>query len=103
MTCAEADALWNRAQACCEICGVTDVDAPFGLYFDHDVYVGFNAVRGLLCTRCNRRLDDPRLWPWPLEFAHNAAHYLLNAWYLRPGAPPVYRRKSDQPSFLREA
>lgn len=92
MTCEEANALWTRAECRCEICGVLDVDAPFGLFIDHDAYAGYNAVRGLLCTRCNKRIDDPRGWPWPQDFAYNAAHYLANAWYLRPGSITVVRR-----------
>lgn len=93
LTCEQADSLWVEAQARCQICGISWVNAPTGLYIDHAATVGYNAVRGLLCLHCNRRLDDPRLWPWPAEFAYNAAHYLLDAWYLRPGAPPVFRRK----------
>lgn len=93
LTCEQADALWVEAQACCQICGVSHDDTWSGLYIDHHATVGYNAVRGLLCSNCNRRLDDPRLWPWPADFAYNAAHYLLNAWYLRAGAPPVLRRK----------
>lgn len=93
LTCKQADALWTEAQARCQICDVGHADCWSGLYIDHAAIVGYNAVRGLLCSNCNRRLDDPRLWPWPADFAYNAAHYLINAWYLRPGAPPVLRRK----------
>jgi DNA-directed RNA polymerase subunit RPC12/RpoP len=50
-------------------------------------------VRGLLCTRCNKRIDDPRGWPWPRDFAYSAAYYLAHVWYLRPGSTTVVRRK----------
>lgn len=99
LTCQEADALWTRARCRCEICGVTDRDAPYGLNIDHNCYVGYNAVRGVLCTTCNQTLDDPRRMPWKADFAYNAAHYLLNEWYRRPGAPPVYRRKPMRADF----
>lgn len=73
-----------------------DANTPGALYIDHDVYAGYNAVRGLLCNRCNTRLDDPRQWPWPREYAYSAAHYLLNAWYLRPGSTTVVQRRKPR-------
>lgn len=92
--CDEAEALWLRAGSCCEICGTPEEQtADRRLFIDHNPYVGYNAVRGLLCTDCNRRLDDPRLWPWSAEYAYAAAHYLANAWYERPGAQSIVHRK----------
>jgi hypothetical protein len=91
--CDEAEALWGRAGSCCEICGIPEAEAPTGLYIDHNPRAGYNAVRGILCVACNRRLDDLRLWPWPAWFAYRAAHYFANAWCGRPEAQAVIRRK----------
>lgn len=92
--CDEAESLWVRAGACCEICRLPEAQTPHGrLFIDHNPYMGYNAVRGLLCVDCNRRLDDYRLWPWSAEYAYAAAHYLANVWHAQPGAQPVVRVK----------
>lgn len=57
MTCEAYDALLIRAGGNCELCG-TPRDL---LHVDHDHGIGYPAVRGLVCPKCNahlRRVDS---------------------------------------------
>jgi hypothetical protein len=62
MTCEQFDLLEARADGHCELCGISEADIPFGkLHMDHDHAIGFGAVRGLVCQKCNahlRRVDS---------------------------------------------
>jgi hypothetical protein len=84
MTCEQYDALRaRRGGGECEICGTV----PRKLWIDHDHTLGFGAVRGLLCQRCNahlRRVDAGE------RVADEAtASYLANPWHQRGDSPPT--------------
>ncbi len=87
LTCAGFEALWERAGGKCEICGTAAADTPrHKLCIDHDPRYGFEAVRGLLCDRCNSlmsfvdrgRKRDPR-----------AYRYYARAWFLAQPERPA--------------
>lgn len=79
MTCSEFESLWARAGGCCEICGQPEVEVPGGkLGIDHDRSVGFEAVRGILCPKCNSFMgfvDRGR------KDSERAQAYLRAAWW----------------------
>ncbi|MGY3199806.1 endonuclease domain-containing protein [Streptomyces sp. TE5632] len=90
LTCDECEAMRDRAQDRCELCGIPDHETPRGqLVIDH-----FEAqrvaffVRGLLCDRCNsvmQRHDGSAPWgPASRPFAEKARAYHLNA-FSQPG------------------
>ncbi|MGJ3559001.1 endonuclease domain-containing protein [Streptomyces sp. INA 01156] len=90
LTCDEYEAMRDRAQDRCELCGIPDHETPRGqLVIDH-----FEAqrvaffVRGLLCDRCNsvmQRHDGSAPWgPASRPFAEKARAYHLNA-FSQPG------------------
>jgi hypothetical protein len=88
MNCDQIEQVRVRADGHCEICQVV----PKLLMIDHDATVGWWAVRGLLCVRCNTRLMDR---------AKTAAEhaYMERAWYRTvqiptPEEPPVGARVS---------
>lgn len=78
MTCEGFAALEQRANACCEICGIAaSATVQRMLNIDHVPALGAWAVRGLLCNRCNTQLD---------AHVHNldadkVARYLATPWY----------------------
>jgi hypothetical protein len=63
MTCVELDELRLRAADRCEICRISAVQTGHGmLHIDHDPRLGQWAVRGLLCSPCNSRLQHGVAW-----------------------------------------
>ncbi|MYX33444.1 MULTISPECIES: endonuclease domain-containing protein [unclassified Streptomyces] len=98
LSCAQYDAMRDRAQDRCEICGVLDRETPRGqLVIDHFEARGVFFVRGLLCDRCNsvmQRHDRSAPWgPRSLPFADKARAYHLNA-FGEPG--PDRLRRADE-------
>src|SRR5262249_16779638 len=76
MTCADFEALWERAGGRCEICGVLWRFTPHGmLHIDHNHLLGDWAVRGLLWSRCNTQLGTPGRLVGP-----EVETYLSNPW-----------------------
>jgi hypothetical protein len=61
LTCANYDALLVRAGGRCELCAIPAGQVYRGkLVIDHESRIGWEAVRGLVCQRCNahmRRVD----------------------------------------------
>lgn len=79
LNCAEFLVLLADCGERCAICNITGAEArPPYLVIDHDHHVGDWAIRGMICSGCNRRIRDKGTPP-PAE----AAHYLANPWYLR--------------------
>lgn len=76
MTCEEFEQLWARANGLCERCRA----AWHPLQIDHDHKLGFAAVRGLLCPKCNTHMKfvdaGTRLADEP------TARYLRQSWHL---------------------
>lgn len=57
MTCDEFDALYRAVKGRCEICAIAgEATATGRLFIDHDMRLGYHAVRGLLCNSCNTLL-----------------------------------------------
>lgn len=84
LTCAEYDAMRDRAGGRCEICRRRDRDTPRGeLVIDHFTGRGTWFVRGLLCDRCNalmQRHDGTAPWgPATSPYAAKARAYHLVA------------------------
>ena len=78
LSCAEFVVLVAAFGSRCGICKIAASDArPAYLVIDHDHEAGDWAVRGMLCSGCNRRIRDGRI-PSP-----EAAAYLAGPWYLR--------------------
>jgi len=78
LDCSEFVILLAETGARCGICGISGAEArPAYLVIDHDHDVGDWAVRGMLCSGCNRRIRGSRV-PGP-----SAAAYLTEPWYLR--------------------
>lgn len=79
LSCDEFDWLLVRCDGQCEHCGVLEFETPHRqLHIDHDARVGWHAVRGMLCSRCNTNLDRGLL------AADTAAAYLANPWWMDP-------------------
>lgn len=78
LSCEQFDALLDRSDGKCELCGVDANCSAWGvLHIDHEHQIGRWAVRGLLCDGCNTRLQyGRRLPPTP-----PLLRYLGNAWY----------------------
>lgn len=55
LTCARFDQLIARARGRCELCRALPTEKK--LHIDHDHRFGWMAVRGLLCGRCNNRIE----------------------------------------------
>jgi len=78
MDCAEFAVLLAAYTDRCGICGVRGPDArPPWLVIDHDHKLGDWAVRGMICSGCNRRIRDGVRPP------AEAAAYLANPWFVR--------------------
>lgn len=99
LTCAEYDELYEHAQGRCGICGIKEAfAAQRKLFIDHDHTIGegSEAVRGLLCSRCNTGIDrrsKPMAGP-------DVDAYLANPWHSRP-RPNLYAvpaTRDDEPS-----
>ncbi|MGH8965825.1 MAG: endonuclease domain-containing protein [Actinomycetes bacterium] len=79
MTCEEFENLWARSGGCCEICGQAEPEVPGGrLVIDHDARIGWNAVRGILCPKCNNLMGFVDAGTKQSE---KADQYEANAWY----------------------
>lgn len=84
LTCEDYEAMRDRAQDRCEICGTPDHETKRGhLVIDHFQAKDLFIVRGLLCDRCNSVMSrHDRTAPWgpaSLPFAKKARAYHLNA------------------------
>lgn len=80
LTCDEFNQLHDSDSSRCRICRVAEPDAPRGvLFIDHDLDLGYWAVRGLLCSTCNGLLGRELL------AADDIAQYLADPWYVRVG------------------
>ena len=78
LTCEEFGVLLAAYADRCGICKIPGTETRLGyLLIDHDHDRGDWAVRGMLCSTCNRRIRDGRV-PSP-----EAAAYLADPWYLR--------------------
>ena len=97
LDCDEYDALYTRANGCCEICGTPEAEAARKkLFIDHFEDKEVTYVRGLVCARCNHVMcsyDGNRSWgerttPWK----EAAARYAANAWQ-----SPRQKPKVDKP------
>lgn len=74
MLCDEFDLLILRSGGRCEICDIPGEDSPYGrLFIDHDAWLGWWAVRGLLCGTCNSKTG--RGWRAPA-----VDRYLAQPW-----------------------
>lgn len=106
LDCDEYDALYQRANGCCEICGIPEVEAARQkLFIDHFENDEVTYVRGLLCARCNHVMcshDGNRSWgkkttPWK----DAAARYAANAWQSpRPKPKAVKPERREVMVFL---
>lgn len=77
--CDEFEALAAESDGHCGICGVASV----ALHIDHDHALGWRAVRGMLCHKCNSMLtsvDAGKRQPTP-----EASQYLSRPWHARAG------------------
>ncbi|MFC0602248.1 endonuclease domain-containing protein [Streptomyces palmae] len=78
LSCADFDELMHQAEHRCQLCQRTAAETRHGhLVVDHDFRVGNWAVRGVLCSTCNGKieradLEDPA-----------CAAYLGDPWYRR--------------------
>ncbi|MDQ0904146.1 hypothetical protein QFZ22_000131 [Streptomyces canus] len=74
LSCADFDELMRQAEDRCQLCRRTAAETRHGhLVIDHDFRVGDWAVRGVLCSTCNGKIErvaDPA-----------CAAYLSNPWY----------------------
>lgn len=78
LTCEEFAVLLAAFSDQCGICSISGTEArPPRLVIDHDHEVGNWAVRGMLCSGCNRRIRD-NVKPPP-----EAKAYLASPWYIR--------------------
>lgn len=81
MTCAEFDALYEHAGGACQICRTPEAETAVGrLGIDHAKDYAYEAVRGLLCDKCNalmRRVDRGEKWD------AGASRYRYDAWFVR--------------------
>jgi hypothetical protein len=80
MACHQFDRLHEAAGSRCQICGTPESElcgSPCSrrLQIDHEKKLGYWAVRGLLCVRCNVRLGLGRLAGPEVDC------YLANPWY----------------------
>lgn len=84
LTCDDYDAMYARANGCCEICGAAERDVPRKkLFVDHYEDEQTIYVRGLVCTRCNRVMsawDGNDSWGTKLRWKEAAARYAANSW-----------------------
>ena len=79
LTCEDFGVLIDDHGAVCALCGILGPDTDHGvLCIDHDGYTGPWAVRGLLCSPCNTRIDASGYRRTPEEDA-----YVANPWYRR--------------------
>lgn len=85
MPCDEYDALRDRANGHCEICGIAEGDTPRGmLVIDH--FHGWRAgfIRGLLCDKCNSGVmschDGLKIWGENRRWQAKAIEYERNSW-----------------------
>lgn len=107
LTCGEYDELWERSGGNCEACGreldLTKRDHAI----DHDHRYGNQAIRGIVCTRCNgylARLETPRVHP---AFGSGPgrwfADYFRRAWFVRSHhSDPQTLRLVDHDKFRAE-
>lgn len=84
MECVDLDALYARAGHACEICRRVEGRDTGVLNIDHEGFLGWFAVRGLLCGPCNGWIEWPSYWP---EQAEAVDRYLANPWWARSGGP----------------
>lgn len=89
LSCAQYDAMRDRAQDACEICRTPDADTVRGeLIIDHYQWMDLFFVRGLLCDRCNQvmaRHDRKVTWgPKTQPWREKAAAYHRSAWGATP-------------------
>lgn len=76
MDCDEFGALIIRAGSRCEVCRTLPEDTGHRqLHIDHDPKRGPWAVRGLVCSPCNVRLDR-----WPIPPTPAEAAFVANPW-----------------------
>lgn len=96
MTCAEFGELWARSGGCCEICGQAEPDVPGGrLVIDHDSRIGWNAVRGILCPKCNNLMG---FVDQGLKQSQRAMEYERNAWYKTTGRASAHTEDQSGPT-----
>jgi hypothetical protein len=77
--CEDFDDLAADHQDRCALCRCTGMESARGvLVIDHDFRYGDWAVRGLLCSRCNTRIDVAGRTRTPAELA-----YLADPWWRR--------------------
>ncbi len=92
LSCEEFDELYEYARGCCQLCGTAEAETPRGmLVIDHLSDYGFQAVRGLLCDKCNSfmaRVDSAKVRGW----VEDVARYRLNAWFARKVHPRLGAR-----------
>ncbi|MYR30697.1 hypothetical protein GTW20_00060 [Nocardiopsis alba] len=91
LTCEQYEGLRKRASYQCEICGKPESEEWLEvLRIDHAHHLGYWAVRGLLCHRCNCSFDLAAI-AGPARDT-----YLKNSWYLHMlaelGLPPATPR-----------
>ena len=88
LSCADYDAMLERAQGRCEICKIPAEQTPRGsLCIDHDPRYGGRvwAVRGLVCDKCNSLL---RFTDRYQKFDRRVYAYYRSAWFAtRPRMP----------------
>jgi hypothetical protein len=78
LNCQQYEGLLQGSAGRCQICDFPAERMPQRkLYIDHGGAPGSWPVRGLLCIRCNSRLERG------IPFNDAATAYLANAWYLR--------------------
>jgi len=85
MSCEEFEQLLSRAAGRCELCGKAPEEGSIRriLTIDHDHRYGCEAVRGLVCDRCNGHLGEvDRGRRTPLD-PPRTYEYFLNAWFVQ--------------------
>ncbi|CAL9534416.1 endonuclease domain-containing protein [Streptomyces sp. enrichment culture] len=98
LSCAQYEAMRDRAQDCCELCHTPGPDTKRGaLVIDHFEGMEVRFVRGLLCDRCNAlmaRHDGMAPWGPSTEHRKNEARAYHLAAFSKPTAE-VFARADE--------
>lgn len=95
LTCAQYEAMRDRAGDCCELCRTPGLETPRrALVIDHFDGKGVRFVRGLLCDRCNAlmaRHDGTAPWGPSTEHRQDEARTYHRAAFGKPTAEELDR------------
>lgn len=98
LTCDQYSELREAAGGRCQICRRLGSETKSQILFiDHDHAIGYPAVRGLLCCRCNGYIAMSDRWRTEEEKAAIRA-YMLNPWHSRLAlSPPIPVEIAEMP------